>query len=311
MARSQWTLLLVPHDNERVRSVQISGKSVRIAVSAVLFSAFLLSLFSIGFFVKQSHHLRAERLEHENELLAAEVDQMRSQVATLNRSIEDLSARGEKYRVVAGLPQIDPQVERVGIGGPGTATLKSDALYHLDPERGKKVFSTSSDLGVLLRRAALLRSSMEEAITAMERNRERLAATPSIAPSSGPLSSLFSSGRYHPVLRITRPHKGIDIAAPIGEPILAPARGTVRIAGYTSGGYGNMVEIDHGYGYVTRFAHISKLLVHAGDTVKRGQVIAEVGATGLVSGPHLHYEVEVNGKQVNPLNFIIEDAIPD
>ncbi|MBV9773466.1 MAG: peptidoglycan DD-metalloendopeptidase family protein [Gemmatimonadetes bacterium] len=311
MARSQWTLLLVPHDNERVRSIQISGKSVRIAVTSALFFAFTLALFSIGFFVKQSHQMRASRLEHENELLAAEVDQMRSQMETLNRSIDDLSAKGEKYRVVAGLPKIDPQVERVGIGGPGTATLKSDALYHMDPKRGQKVFDTSSDLGVLLRRAALLRSSMEEALTVMQRNRERLAATPSIAPSNGPLSSLFSSGRYHPVLRITRPHKGIDIAAPIGEPILAPAKGTVRVAGYTSGGYGNMVEIDHGYGYVTRFAHISRLLVHEGDVVKRGQVIALVGATGLVSGPHLHYEVEVNGKQVDPLNFIIEDAIPD
>lgn len=311
MARSHWTLLLVPHDNERVRSIQISGKSVRVAVTAVLFLAFTLAIFSVGFFVKQSHHVRAERLEHENELLAAEVDQMRSQMETLNRSIEDLSERGEKYRVVAGLPQIDPQVARVGIGGPGTATLKSGALYQLDPERGKKVFTTSSDLGVLLRRAALLRASMEEAMAVMQKNSERLASTPSIAPSSGPLSSLFSSGRYHPVLRITRPHKGIDIAAPIGEPILAPARGRVRIAGYTSGGYGNMVEIDHGYGYVTRFAHASRLLVHEGDVVKRGQKIALVGATGLVSGPHLHYEVEVNGKQVDPLNFIIEDAIPD
>jgi murein DD-endopeptidase MepM/ murein hydrolase activator NlpD len=71
------------------------------------------------------------------------------------------------------------------------------------------------------------------------------------------------------------------------------------------------VEIDHGYGYVTRFAHCSRLLVRKGQTVERGDVIAEVGATGLVSGPHLHYEVEVDGKQVDPLNFIIADAIPD
>ncbi|HEX2094611.1 MAG TPA: peptidoglycan DD-metalloendopeptidase family protein [Longimicrobiaceae bacterium] len=311
MARSQWTVMLVPHDNERVRSIQISSRSVRVALSTFLFLSFALAIFGVGFFVKQGQHIRAQRLERENELLAAEVDQMRSQMETLSESIEDLSKKGEKYRVVAGLPEIDPEVERVGIGGPGTETLQSAGLFRLNPERGKKVFETSSNLSTLMRRASLLRSSMVEALDAMESNRERLAATPSIAPSSGHLSSLFSRGRYHPVLRITRPHEGIDIAAPVGEPILAPAAGRIRYAGYRSGGYGNMVEIDHGFGYVTRFAHASRILVREGQEVKRGDEIARVGATGLVSGPHLHYEVEVNGRPADPLNFIIEDAIPD
>lgn len=303
--------MLVPHDNERVRSIQISSRSVRTALSAALVLAFTLAVFSVGFFVKQSHHVRAARLERENRLLAAEVHEMRSQMETLSESIDDLSKQGEKYRVVAGLPEIDPQVERVGIGGPGTATLQSATLFRLNPERGRTVFEASSSLGALLRRAALLRSSMDEALDAMESNHERLAATPSIAPSAGHLSSLFSSSRRHPVLRITRPHKGIDIAAPVGEPILAPAKGKVSYAGFKSGGYGNVVEIDHGFGYVTRFAHTSRVLVRSGQEVKRGEVIAEVGATGLVSGPHLHYEVEVNGRAADPLDFIIEDAIPD
>ena len=85
----------------------------------------------------------------------------------------------------------------------------------------------------------------------------------------------------------------------------------VRFAGTKAGGYGKTVEIDHGFGYKTRFAHSSQLLVRKGQRVERGDVIAEVGATGLVSGPHLHYEVMVDGKQVDPLNFIISDAIPD
>jgi len=85
----------------------------------------------------------------------------------------------------------------------------------------------------------------------------------------------------------------------------------VRFAGNKGNGYGNMVEVDHGYGYVTRFAHASRLLVHTGQTVKRGDIIALVGATGLVTGPHLHYEIELDGRQVDPLNFIVADAIPD
>jgi murein DD-endopeptidase MepM/ murein hydrolase activator NlpD len=96
----------------------------------------------------------------------------------------------------------------------------------------------------------------------------------------------------------------------VGEPILAAARGRVIYAGNKSNGYGNMVEIDHGYGYVTRYAHASRLHVRRGQTVDRGTRIADVGATGLVSGPHLHYEVEQNGRQVDPLNFVIGDALP-
>jgi murein DD-endopeptidase MepM/ murein hydrolase activator NlpD len=189
--------------------------------------------------------------------------------------------------------------------------LESLAISTFNPKLGEQVFAATYDLETLLRRSALLRSSMDEAIATISANTERLEATPSISPSIGHLSSLFSKERRHPVLRITRPHQGIDIAAPVGDPIAAPARGRVVFSGNRSGGYGLTVELDHGFGYVTRFAHASRLLVRVGQTVERGQTIAEVGTTGLVTGPHLHYEVEVDGAAVDPLNFIITDAIPD
>jgi murein DD-endopeptidase MepM/ murein hydrolase activator NlpD len=311
MARSKWTLMLIPHENQRVRSIQVSSVGVRVGLSVVLVLALLVGTFSIGFFVKQGHEVRAERLARENLLLAAEVEGILGEMQTLSAQIEDLTAKDEKYRTIAGLRPIDEDVRRVGIGGPGTASLESMPVYQLNADVGEKVFAASYDLETLVRRASLLRSSMDEAIRTLEENTERLEATPSISPSSGHLSSLFSPNRRHPVLRITRPHNGIDIAAPVGEPILAPAKGRVVFSGNRTGGYGLTVEIDHGYGYVTRFAHASRLLVRRGEMVERGQVIAEVGATGLVTGPHLHYEVEVNGKAVDPLNFIIADAVPD
>ncbi|HEX6069694.1 MAG TPA: M23 family metallopeptidase [Longimicrobiaceae bacterium] len=311
MARSKWTLMLVPHGNERVRSIQVSSSGVRTAISLLLVGALLLGTFSVGFFIRQSQHLQAQRLERENVLLAAEVDQIRGRMETLTASIDSLSRKDETFRAIAGLPSIDQDVRKVGIGGPGTATLEGSPLYHSNEEVGGKLFAASYDLETLVRRAGLLRSSMDEAIVTLKDNTERLEATPSISPAEGPLSSLFSPNRRHPVLRISRPHKGIDIAASVGEPILAPAKGVVRRAGHRTGGYGNTVEIDHGYGYVTRFAHASRVLVRAGQKVERGQTIAEVGATGLVSGPHLHYEVEVHGRQVDPLNFIVSDEIPD
>lgn len=301
--------MLVPHDNERVRSFQVSGKSIRAALSAVLMCALLLGTFSIAFFVKQSKHVQNAALRAENDALASEVDEIREQMEALDASIAALTQKDEELRVVAGLPEIDPDVRRVGIGGPGTNGT-SAALARLNPRVGRKVETAEQDLGALVRRAALLRTSMDEALTTIERNRERMASTPTILPANGHLSSLFSGTRYHPVLRVSRPHKGIDIAARVGEPILAAARGRVVYAGNRSNGYGNMVEIDHGYGYVTRYAHASRLHVRSGQTVDRGTRIADVGATGLTSGPHLHYEVEQNGRQVDPLNFVIGDALP-
>jgi murein DD-endopeptidase MepM/ murein hydrolase activator NlpD len=291
--------------------VKVSTAGPRIIVAAVLLAGLLLGTFSIGFIFRQGLQHRAERLEHENRLLAAEVEEMRGTMATLAESLDSLARKEEKFRAIAGLPALDADVRRVGIGGPGTPTLEGQPLYHVNPEAGEQVFAASYDLATLTRRANLLRSSMTEAVRTMEANTARLAATPSIMPSTGHLSSLFSRSRHHPVLNITRPHQGIDISAPVGEPILAPAKGRVVFAGWKPGGLGNTVEIDHGYGYVTRFAHASRVLVRAGQSVERGQKIAEVGATGLVSGPHLHYEVEVNGKPVDPLNFILEDAVPN
>lgn len=298
--------MLVPHDNERVRTFQVAWKDVRAILSAAVLIVFLMGTFTVAFFVKQSQHVRGASLRRENQLLAAEVDQMRSEMAQLNRSMETLSQKDEQYRVMSGLAALNTDGHT-----PGNGSVSEQALMHLNPAVGGKLTEASTSLNALTQRAALLRHSMDQALVALQRNRERLASTPTIAPANGPLSSLFSTGRYHPVLHITRPHKGIDIAARVGQPILAPAKGVVRFAGNKGNGYGNMVEIDHGYGYVTRFAHASRLLVHDGQQVKRGDVIALVGATGLVSGPHLHYEVEIDGRQVDPLNFIVADAIPD
>ena len=300
--------MLVPHDNERVRSFQVSGKSIRAALSALLLGVLILGTFAVAFVLNQSRHVQNAGLRAENAALAAEVDQMRRQMEQLDQSIAALTEKDEQLRVVAGLPEIDPDVRRVGIGGP--ESREASALARLNPRAARKVEETEQDLGTLVRRATLLRTSMDEALQQIERNRERMASTPTILPANGHLSSLFSGSRYHPVLRVSRPHKGIDIAARVGEPILAAARGRVVFAGNRRNGYGNMVEIDHGFGYITRYAHASRLHVRTGQSVDRGVRIADVGATGLTSGPHLHYEVEQNGRQVDPLNFVIGDALP-
>ena len=122
--------------------------------------------------------------------------------------------------------------------------------------------------------------------------------------------SHFSTSRFHPILHENRAHEGIDLAAPMGAPIIAPASGVIRSVGYAAG-YGNTFEIDHGNGIITKFAHCSRILVRAGQSVARGQLIATVGSTGLATGPHLHYEVHVNGLAVDPLKFVLPGKIAD
>src|SRR5947199_190601 len=116
--------------------------------------------------------------------------------------------------------------------------------------------------------------------------------------------------RIHPILHLARPHEGIDVTATMGADIEAPAAGIVTEVRWEEG-YGNIVTMDHGFGLVTRFAHCSKILVVRGQRVKRGQVIAKVGSTGLSTGPHLHYEVWVNRKPVDPMKYVMPDAIVD
>jgi murein DD-endopeptidase MepM/ murein hydrolase activator NlpD len=112
----------------------------------------------------------------------------------------------------------------------------------------------------------------------------------------------------HPLLHFARPHTGVDITAPIGTPIVAAARGRVRFVGQDKD-YGLVVEIDHGYGLVTRYAHTSATLVHVGQHVERGDAIARVGQSGLADGPHLHYEVLVNGVPTNPTRYLLDLSV--
>jgi murein DD-endopeptidase MepM/ murein hydrolase activator NlpD len=151
--------------------------------------------------------------------------------------------------------------------------------------------------------AGLQKQSFEKLLQKLNAKRSLLAATPSIRPLDGWKTSGFGY-RISPFTNRKELHKGLDIAAPKGRPIIAPADGRVTYAG-RNGSYGYMVAIKHGYGIVTRYGHLSKMLKKKGEKVERGEVIALVGSTGRSTGPHLHYEVRLNGVPVNPEKYIL------
>jgi murein DD-endopeptidase MepM/ murein hydrolase activator NlpD len=254
-------------------------------------------------------HLRARHLSAENELLAQELQTFQLQVSNLEETLAQLSEEDSRVRLLAGLSANDEEVLEVGIGGPGMATPEAHPLWVWDSTMSKAAFAVEYDLNALQRRARLLAESLSEASDSLSAHNELLQSTPSIMPASGVLSSRFSASRLHPIYHEALPHEGIDISAPHGTPILAAAKGVVTFSGWMAG-LGNTVEIDHGFGYVTRYGHASKLLVRQGQEVARGNVIAQVGSTGLSTSSHLHYEVRVGGKAVNPLNYIIGKVLP-
>jgi murein DD-endopeptidase MepM/ murein hydrolase activator NlpD len=302
MAKRRWTIVLVPHDAEPSRVIELSYGLIKGACVALVALVGCALLVGYGTVSRRVDLSRAARLERENAKLAQALGDIHGRLSTLTDTLAQISKRDARIRVLANLEPIDPQVLAAGIGGP-VAAASADA-----GPLERHTMDVRVDVNALIRRANLLASSFLVAADSLASHTDRLAATPSIMPTEGWLSSAFQAMRDHPILHIARPHEGIDVSAPSGSPIEAPAAGRVISAGWEQG-YGNTLEIDHGYGITTRYAHASRLLVKKGDRVKRGQRIALVGNSGLATGPHLHYEVHVNGKPVNPLRYVMPEAV--
>jgi murein DD-endopeptidase MepM/ murein hydrolase activator NlpD len=309
MAPRRWTLIVVPHGATSSKSVSISMTALKLVagVATVLAASALaaaVTVFSHGVDVS-----RSRQMERQNRVLAAEIDRLGDRVASLSDTLALISRRDQEVRLVAGLEPLDPQVRRAGVGGPAGLWPEREELLR-SGGNGRRAFAINADLDALIRRANLIATSFKEASDSLQSHVLRLAATPSIMPTSGFLSSRFSSIRYHPILNENRAHEGIDITAPYGTEVVAPANGRIVKVGWENG-YGLAVSIEHGYGIETRYAHLSRTAVSVGMTVRRGQRLGWVGSTGLSVGPHLHYEVLVNGRPTDPLRYVMPNAIAD
>ncbi len=308
MSERKWTFLVVPPGVGTSKVIEVSQRLLKVAAGFGTVLVLLALLLGYGTVSRSVDLQRHAALQRENEALAAELGQLQGQLSSLSDTLRAIAARDARIRLLANLEPNDPQVQLAGIGGPDRSRPAPDLAGA--GRLGRKAREIRVDLNALIRRANLLAASFEEAADSLAAHTDRLAAMPSIMPTAGWLSSAFTAMREHPVLHVTRPHVGIDVTAPMGANIQAPAAGTVVSAEWETG-YGNVVEIDHGYGIRTKFAHCSKILVRPGQRVRRGDVIAQVGNTGLATGPHLHYEVHVQGRPVNPLRYVLPDVVVD
>jgi hypothetical protein len=310
MSKRRWTVLFVSHGSTGTKSLSVSTTVIKLAAGLATIAVALVLAAVVNVVSQSVDLLRSRQLERANKVLATEVTRLGQRLGVLSDTLAVISRRDEEVRLVAGLDPLSPDVQRAGIGGPGGPWPEREQLLTDAGTPGRQAFGVRMSLDDLIRRADLLATSFKEAADSVAAHVQEALATPSIMPTAGFLTSKFSFIRYHPILHENRPHEGIDISAAYNTRIIAPAAGRVVKVGWDNG-YGNMVVVDHGYGLETRYAHMSRWAVQVGQTVRRGDLLGYVGSTGLSTGPHLHYEVLRNGRPVDPLKYVLPDAIAD
>jgi murein DD-endopeptidase MepM/ murein hydrolase activator NlpD len=297
------TLILLNTPRSEPRSISISKRKVM--VGAVLLTCFLaFSVFSMArglTGIVRRANLRG--LERENQALKAEIAELGQKVADFEKQMAGHVEFEEQLRILAGLEPMDEDIWKVGVGGPELL-----ASSEVGAPLGRELGSLNDDVDRLLRQIRLQRHSFDEILSRLRDKSDQLSHLPSIRPVDvGYISSGFGKRRDPFSGKISR-HEGVDFSARKGSNIYATADGIVTLAKYDRG-YGYTIEIDHGNGIVTKYAHNSKLLVKKGQRVKRGDVVAYLGDSGRSTAPHLHYEVRVNGIPKNPLDFILPSDI--
>jgi len=246
-------------------------------------------------------------LKKENKELLLYYNDMQKDLANMDAMLLSLQDRDDNiYRVIFEADPIPSSVRQAGVGG----TDRYRALREESLEREDLVLSTMERIDKLKKQMYIQTKSHDD-IEQMARNKSvMMASIPSIQPINNSDLNRLASGygmRMHPILKYIRMHAGIDFSAPQGTPIFATGDGTVDYAGFSKTS-GNMVTLNHGYGYMTKYLHMSNFAVRQGQKVKRGDIIGYVGNTGLSKAPHCHYEVWKDGQHVNPVNFFYNDV---
>jgi murein DD-endopeptidase MepM/ murein hydrolase activator NlpD len=247
-------------------------------------------------------------LKAENEALIAQLEETKVALINIDEKLSEIAARdNEVYRSVLGLDSISFAERKAGIGG----AANYEQFEHHSTPTNELLKWTSEKIDNLERKIGIQNLSFEELKHEYNKNSEEMRHIPAIKPGSGILLSGYGM-RFHPILGYEKPHNGLDFRANVGAPVYATGDGKIKYAG-RQGTLGKIIIIDHGYGYETLYAHLSDYEdgIKSGTLVKRGQQIGKAGESGLAEGPHIHYEIRLNGKHVNPLYYLFADTSPE
>lgn len=287
------------------------GKTLKISNFVLfLFSSFLFGVFTL-FGILTTNFLNTPKellLERELENYVFQYDLLQQRLGQMEKVMSDIETRdNEIYRAYFDASPIPEEQRRAGFGG----VNRYQNLEGFD--HSKEIISTTKQIDILSRMLVVQSKSLEEIQSLAEKKDEFLASIPSIQPIKKEDLKRMASGygwRIDPFTKTRRKHEGMDFSANRGTPIYATGDGVVVRADNRSSGYGKHIRIDHGYGYVSLYAHLSRYNVKRRQKVKRGDIIGYVGNTGRSVAPHLHYEIFKDKVKINPLNFYIDDLSP-
>ena len=278
-------------------------KKTVFGVLAVLLIAFIGFIIFSQFLMSPNERA----INRENENLKLNLDLFSKRIAESSAILNQLQERDNNiYRMYFEANPIPNEQRKAGFGG--VNRYKSLDGY----DNSKMIKQLTKDIDILSKQLVIQSKSLDEIVILAKEKEKMLASIPAILPVKLVDLTRMASGykwRMHPILKIRKFHKGMDFTAPTGTPIYASGNGKV-IRSSRSATYGRVVYIDHGYGYTTIYAHMSKIKAKRGQNVKRGDLIGYVGNTGRSVSAHLHYEVRKNGKALNPINFYYGDLTP-
>lgn len=301
MALKKITIVLLPDGLNSVRQFKIPKLLIRVFF---LFCLCALTLLSYAF--SDYSRLKKEvphnlQLKRENNLHKAQLAAMADKLDKINSKMIELKKFDDKLKVMVDLEPGEDNAQFLGIGGSDPSLMNSE--YSIEKAHKKLVRLMHQSMDNLKTEISIQTQEKAELLKFLESQKSMFACTPSIWPARGWVSSRFGY-RVSPFTSEKEFHSGLDVSARKGSSIIAPADGVVSSTG-SNYGFGNIITINHGYGLKTKYAHLSKILVKKGQTIKRGQKIATMGNTGRTTGPHLHYEVHLKGVPVNPQRYIL------
>ncbi len=283
----------------------IALNSLGFLSSSLILAVGILIIFNYYFDSPKELLLKKENkeLKYYYQLMESDVNQMSQMLADLQQRDDNL------YRVIFETEPIPTEIRRAGVGG--TDRYREIKEKGLNTE--KMIIEVKSKVDDLKRQLYIQNISYDE-VSEMALNKEEYwSSIPAIQPIINEELTRLASGygnRLHPILKVRKMHTGVDFSAPKGTPIYATGDGIVKDVKTVFGGYGKYIEIDHGFGFVTRYAHMNEFKVRKGQRIKRGDQIGTVGNTGSSTAPHVHYEVLKDGRYVNPVHYFFKDLEP-
>jgi murein DD-endopeptidase MepM/ murein hydrolase activator NlpD len=299
--KDYFNILVFGQKTSKTRNFRIHKKTFKIGLYLLAFAILSTIFFFCDYIQVRKKTFELNKLRQETQEQRSKIHFFSSKIEDLEKQLSKLKDFDKRIRIIANLEKGQETTSFMGMGGPSPSDIREKLKAEKD-EKGL-VQQMRADVERLKSEAISQEESLSDLEKLLQTKKDVLVHTPSVWPTMGWVTSGFGF-RVNPFTGLTQMHEGIDISNRVGTPVIATGDGIISDIG-NDWAHGKILAISHGFGMITRYSHLNKVLVRVGQKVKRGDKIAEVGMSGKTTGPHLHYEVRLNGIPVNPMRYIL------